>query len=85
MPMCYNGKVRDFEVSFEVVAGRWMLNRIEYEVRKYARSLGLKVDVYEARGLIRGRAMYVLKGRGTDEFSQSVKDDVDAWQRKVAA
>lgn len=72
-----------FTLKFNVSGSKWMINTIIVKLQMFCDKEGLNLKIYDDIGWIFGRIYVIIKGNGTKQYANSVKDGVEEYFRKL--
>ena len=66
-------KTYDFSIKNTITGGGWIVNAVEGELRAFCSMRGLRIEIYKS-GWIFKSLTFVIKGEGTKNYANSLKD-----------
>lgn len=72
-----------FTLKFYVNGSKWMINTIKVKLQMFCDEEGLNLKIYDDIGWIFGRIDVIIKGNGTKQYANSIKDGVEEYFKKL--
>lgn len=72
-----------FTLKFNVSGNKWMINTIKVKLQMFCDEEGLNLKIYDDIGWIFGRIDVIIKGNGTKQYANSIKDGIEEYFRKL--
>ena len=72
-----------FILKFYVNGSKWMINTIKVKLQMFCDEEGLNLKIYDDIGWIFGRIDVIIKGNGTKQYANSIKDGVEEYFMKL--
>ena len=78
-----SNKTYPFTLKFYVSGNKWMINTIKVRLQMFCDEENLNLKIYDDIGWIFGRIDVIIKGNGTKQYANSIKDGVEEYFRKL--